>query len=483
MSRPLLCETVTGSTLAELRAARDAASGADMVELRLDGVGDLDVAGALQGRTTPVVVTCRPSWEGGRFDGAEETRKRVLTEALALGADYVDVEWRAGWDDLIRSTGGRRIVLSNHDFSGVPSDLASRHRAMRSTGAEVVKLAAAVVSLSDTLALRPLAADGGSIVIGMGPAGVVTRLLAAHFGSRWTYAGQGVASGQMPASEMRKRFRFNEVSLRTAIYGVAGNPILHSRSPTMHNAAFSAAGIDAVYVPLEASDADDFLAFADAMPVAGASVTIPFKVDVMGKVLEVDRDGQTVGAVNTLRRSNGGWAATNTDMGGFLAPLARQAQHHGWSITGARVAVLGAGGAARAAVAGLLGAGARVTVHARRIEQARVVATGLGASVGEWPPAAGSWDVLVNCTPLGGLHQPESSPLPGGPFEGRLVYDLIYSPRETRLLSEAAAAGCEVLGGLEMLVAQAEQQFAWWTGRPPPTGVMSRAVGLVGEDA
>ena len=122
-----------------------------------------------------------------------------------------------------------------------------------------------------------------------------------------------------------------------------------------------------------------------------------------------------------------------------------------------------------------------MTVHARRREQAQAVAEGLGASVGAWPPPAGSWDVLVNCTPVGNLHSAGESPLPAGPFGGRLVYDLIYVPRETRLLREARAAGCDTLDGLPMLVAQAERQFAWWTGRRPAAGVMGQAVGLIDE--
>ena len=493
MPRPLLCETVTGSTMAELRAARDAAarpdgsgadrSSADMVELRLDGVADLDVAGALAGRTVPVVVTCRPTWEGGRFDGAEDTRRKVLADALALGAEFVDVEWRAGWDDLIASTAGRRIVLSNHDFTGAPADLAARHRAMRGTGAEVVKLAAAVTRLSDTLALRPLASDGASIVIGMGAAGVATRLLAAHFGSRWTYAGHGVAPGQFPASVMVGRFRFKEITAQTAVYGVVGKPILHSLSPAMHNAAFRAAGMDAVYVPLEAADAEDFLSFADGLPLAGASITIPFKQDVLARVAAVDGDAKAVGAVNTVRRTATGWEATNTDVAGFMAPLLRRAARGGWSLRGSRLSVLGAGGAARAVVHGAVQAGAEVAVHARRQAQARAVADGLGATVGAWPIEPGSWDVLVNSTPVGNVHMPLSSPLPGGPFGGRLVYDLIYVPRETRLLREARAAGCDTLDGLPMLVAQAERQFEWWTGRRPAPGVMGVAAGLLDEDA
>jgi len=137
--------------------------------------------------------------------------------------------------------------------------------------------------------------------------------------------------------------------------------------------------------------------------------------------------------------------------------------------------VLGAGGAARAVVVALVGRGAAVTVHARREEQAREVAAALGAHAGGWPPAAGSWDLLVNTTPLGGPMHPDESPLPGGPFDGTCVYDLTYGSGASRLVREARAAGCGAIDGLPMLVAQAERQFRWWIGEAPAPGVMRAA--------
>src|SRR5436190_11394729 len=125
MTKALICATVTASTTAELRRRRDEVTEADLVELRLDSVSDPSVAGALAGRRRPVIVTCRPAWEGGHFTGPEEDRHRILTEAFTLGAEYVDVEWRAHFDDLLERSAGRRIVLSVHDFEAVPGDLAS----------------------------------------------------------------------------------------------------------------------------------------------------------------------------------------------------------------------------------------------------------------------------------------------------------------------------------------------------------------------
>jgi 3-dehydroquinate dehydratase/shikimate dehydrogenase len=472
MNPSLLCETVTATTTTELVAARDAATRADMVELRLDGVTAPDVAQALHSRRVPVIVTCRPRWEGGRFDGSEEERRRLLGSALESGAEHVDIEWRADFGDLIR-TYPQRVVVSSHDFSGVPSDLCGRVRAMRATGAAVIKVAITASRLSDTLPLLDIAKGGDAVTIGMGDAGMPSRLLAARFGSRWTYSGRGVAPGQVPTTVMLDRFRFRDADADAAVYGVVGDNVMHSLSPVMHNAAFAATGIDAVYVPFRGADFDDFLSFADALGVAGASVTIPFKHDALRAAHSVDALTRKVGAANTLRRQAGGWEATNSDVDGFLEPL--DAALGGHSLDGMRASVLGAGGAARAVIVALRSRGALVTVHARRNEQATDVAASLGANVGPWPPSAGSWDLLVNCTPLGSGSASVASPLPGGPFDGRAVYDLTYGRAMSPLVRDAMHAGCVTLDGLPMLVAQAERQFEWWTGRRAPAGVMKAA--------
>jgi 3-dehydroquinate dehydratase/shikimate dehydrogenase len=307
----------------------------------------------------------------------------------------------------------------------------------------------------------------------MGEHGVPTRLLAARFGSRWSYAGNGVAPGQIPAGRMLSQFRFHDVGPATRIFGVVSSTALHSFSPVMHNAAFAAGGIDAVYVPLQTTEFADFDEFASALGVEGVSVTIPFKGDALRAASAADDLTRQVGAANTLRRrKDRGWEATNTDVAGFLAPLE---QAFGRPLAGARASVIGGGGSARAVVVALLSRGVHVTVHTRRREQAAAVTGSLGAEVGAWPIPEG-WDLLVNCTPLGSPTRRDESPLPGGPFTGQLVYDVTYGEGESRLLREAREAGCRTLDGLAMLIAQAERQFEWWTGQPPVPGVMRNAV-------
>lgn len=478
MPQPRLVVTVTAESMSVLRARRDAASrAADLVELRLDGVRDIDVAGALADRRMPVIVTCRSQREGGRFDGPEDQRLAFLAEAARGGAEYVDVEWTADFAPLVALRGGKGIVLSSHDFDGVPADLAGRWRAMRAAGVEIVKLAVMARRLGDNLRLLELGAGaepGSAVLLGMGLPGLPSRVLAGRFGSAWTYSGDGVAPGQLPAERMLTEFRFRQVTSATRVFGVVGNPIGHSLSPAMHNAAFSETGEDAVYLPFEAESADDFLCFARALGVAGASVTAPFKQALASAArYEAGDPAASLGAINTLKASTDGWLGRNADVEGFLAPL----DARGIRLDGCRASVVGSGGAARAVAFAMVKRGATVTVHGRdlaRAEAAAAVAPGGMATDG--PVQAGEWDLLVNATPVGTWPGLDETPVPAGALVGgRWVYDLVYNPRRTRLLADAAAAGCACVPGIEMLVAQAGRQFEWWTGKTAPHGSMRAA--------
>jgi 3-dehydroquinate dehydratase/shikimate dehydrogenase len=458
--------------MAELVRLRDAVTDADVVEVRLDSVRDPNVSAALAGRHLPVIVTCRPAWEGGAFTGSEEDRKRLLREALDRGAEYVDLEARAGFDDLIASSGGRRVVLSLHDFDGLPADLETRIRMMKSTGAEMVKVAVKTRRLTDCVTLLDIVGRlkvRGVIVIGMGEHGMVTRVLPSRFGSMWSYAGALDGVGQLTPRTLVDEFQFRQRGPETAIYGIAGSPVGHSVSPAMHNAAFRAAGLDAVYLPLPAASAEDFMAFARAFDVKGASVTIPYKVAVFPHIDEPSDLARRIGAINAIKRDDDRWLGENTDAHGFLEPLDKM------TLDGARASLLGAGGAARGVAIALASRGARVTVHARNEQRAAEVASLASGAVGTWPPKRGDWDLLVNCTPIGMHPHVDDTPIDAALLGSGTVYDLVYNPHATRLLRESAAAGCTTIGGLEMLVGQARKAFEWWTGLSPSASVMREA--------
>jgi 3-dehydroquinate dehydratase/shikimate dehydrogenase len=462
----LVVETVTGPRMADLRRARDCAAG-DLVELRLDGVTDLDVAGALEGRKRPVIATCRAAWEGGGFAGSEEERLRVLSDAIRLGAEYVDLEWKADRRGLPHGE-RTQVVLSHHDFDGIPRDLMDRLRAMRAERPRVVKIAAAASRLSDCLTLRDAMAGSSShVLIAMGAAGQITRFCPWLFGSCWTYGG-AAAPGQVAARDLIERYRVRHTSASTTIYALAGAPLDHSASPAMHNSALAALGLDAIYVPLESADAAEFRRVADALGVAGASVTAPLKQTLLEAVTADEMAGR-IGALNTLKRTGDGWQGRNFDAAGFLTPLDRRSS----KLRGTRAVVLGAGGAARAAVWALKTHGARVEVAARRQDQAARLAQAFRVAVSPWPPAPG-WDVLVNSTPVGTWPNVDQSPLDRSSIQGGLVYDLVYNPLETTLMKQARAAGIETIGGMEMLVAQACRQLEWWTGHDAPTAAVER---------
>ncbi len=475
--KPLICETVIGETTARLREARERVRGADIVELRVDGVRDPDPEAALSGRRTPAIVTCRPARQGGFFTGSERDRLAILKRALECGAEFIDVEADAECGPLIEATGGRRVIVSMHDFEGVPKDLPGLIGSMAALGSEFVKLAVTTNTLEDVCRLAAAAREhsgpAATLLIGMGLPGIISRILPGRFNSPWTYAGDGIAPGQVPTQLLLDEFRFRAGSSKTAIYGVAGSPVSHSLSPSMHNRALADAEIDAVYLPLAAASADDLLIFARQFDLKGASITTPFKVDLAQRVDTLDDASRRIGAVNTLRFDEGRVSAINTDVAGFLAPLRGRTV-----LNGARVAVLGAGGAARAVCVALQSVGARVSVYSRRLEQAEQVATLVDGHAGTLPPPAGSWDIIVNATPLGMFPRVDETPFVNPAFDGRLAYDLIYTPAQTRFLQEAAAQGCQTIGGLDMLVEQAALQFEWWTGRPADRRMFRQAAEL-----
>jgi len=474
-----ICVTVVGRNTEAIRKARMAAEpDADVVELRLDSMERPDPRGALADRRKPAVVTCRPLREGGMFDGAEEERLRILRDAHALGAEFIDVEWDADARALIAERGGRGVIVSRHVFEGTPSNAPAMLNRLRAAGGEIAKLAVMTERLSDLHTLiRGSRSDRSSILIGMGRTGLATRVLAGRFGSRWTYAGYGIAPGQVPVGQLLGEYHVRRVRADAAVYAILGRPVVHSLSPAMHNAGFAAAGLNAVYVPLETRDLTDLRAFAADVGLRGASVTIPFKQQVMPLLDDIAPTAAAAGAVNTVAitpstepGSGDRWIGMNTDADGFIEPLRRRLPD---GMNGMRASVLGAGGAARGVGLALRREGAHVAICARRRDAAREVAQAIGAEAGEWPPSPGSWDVLVNATPVG------SRAVPGTPcdiaLDGRIVYDLVYDPDQTLLISAAQDVGIQTIGGLEMLVAQAERQFEIWTGARPPAGLFREA--------
>ena len=503
-----VCVPITESLGAAFIAALcEADEVAEAIELRLDYLESAELPGVLEwlvengeSLKASLVLTFRPREQGGRRDVTLAERRNFwhsLAPAIIERARFVDFEW-----DLVESlrdvdspVSWEKVICSWHDFGGMPEDLIDRYDRMAATPAAVVKIAAMAKRIGDSLKIFELlkAARGKKAVIalGMGLEGLSTRVLSLSRGGILTFAalrrGTESAAGQPTVAELRDLYRVESLTETSPVFGVIGNPVGHSRSPRIHNSALAALGVDGVYLPLPVEDLDAFVRdFVRPSTrkmdwkLRGLSVTIPHKLAIMAHLDRIDETARLIGAVNTVVVEGDELHGYNTDVTGAMTPLEARIELSAAGAgagAGARVAVIGAGGSARAICHGLRMRGAEVTLYARDTTKAEVLGAEFGAKVAPLSSFAGNVDVVINCTPLGMHgHSEGQSPLPAASLRGvRLVYDLIYTPEETQLLADARAAGCQTLGGLAMLVGQAAEQFRLWTGLTPPIEVMWEA--------
>jgi 3-dehydroquinate dehydratase/shikimate dehydrogenase len=474
----LAATILESSTSAVLARMAEVSSTADLLELRADAVppGELDLRAVLARRARPVLLTCRPEREGGLFRGDEDARLALLREAVALGVENLDVEWDAAAElgPILEST---RLLVSRHDFSGelAREELFSSVRSV--SNAHVLKVAQLVADARDGLDLLARASRESkpTIAIGMGFPGIATRLLAERAGAPWTYAaadpGAVAAPGQLPLLELASLLRGRRITRATKALGVLGRPVSHSRSPRLVNAVLATLGIDAVYAWLETDLPEEILARAKAdAGWLGFSVTIPHKERVARACDRLSREARATGAVNTVvRSSDGSWVGHNTDAPAIASALERAARLGELELRGLPVEVLGAGGAARAAVYALHESGARVTLYDRTDEKGKTVAAELGVAFGgplENARATGRPRGLVNATSVGMSPNDGVSPVGLEAFDERTIaLDLVYTPEATRFLAHAEARGAARVSGLEVFVLQARGQLELWLGK------------------
>jgi 3-dehydroquinate dehydratase/shikimate dehydrogenase len=465
-------------------------NGVGLVELRLDYIqGEVQVKRLLKERPCPAIVTCRRTSDGGRWDRSEEARLQLLRLAIVEGADYVDLE-----DDVagkVPRYGTTKRIVSHHDFHRTPSDLAHLHARLAALDADVVKIATMANHPTDNLRMLELvkAALVPTVGICMGEMGVPTRILASRAGAPFSFATfndeRALAPGQIGWLKMRDSYRSESIHKGTRIYGVVADPVAHSLSPAVQNAALAAAGIDAVYIPFRvpADQLGEFLDGAARWPLAGLSVTIPHKEAVLAKCARQDDLVRRIGAANTLCFTSEGIAATNTDATAAVesleAVLAETDQLAGGDGLGVKTAlVLGAGGAARAVAFGLKERGVEVTIAARTLERGKQVAADVGCKAIDWSARHRMpHDCIVNATPIGMHPDVDATPFDKEHLRPYMVvFDTVYNPENTLLIKEARSAGCRVVTGVEMFVRQAAIQFRTWHGIEPPLAVMREAL-------
>jgi 3-dehydroquinate dehydratase / shikimate dehydrogenase len=491
-----VCVAIQGGSPAELlERAGAAARDSKFLEFRLDSSAKpAAVLPKLKDfladhRDVIVIATCRRKQFGGNFVGSLTSELEVLSSAAEAGCRIVDLEVESAEEarpsqlDKFRSAlraAGAALLVSFHDFTRTKGldHAAARIEAFQP---DYVKVVSTARSLADNLAVLRLIEDhslAAQIVgIAMGEEGLVSRVLGPRAGAAFTFAsfsdGAETAAGQVSARTLNELYRMEHLDQATRIFGVAGNPIAHSLSPQMQNTAFRRENVNAVLLPLKTKSLDDLLTLVRELPLGGVAVTMPLKEEVLPHLANMDPLTARIKACNTLRTgADGKLYGFNTDVAGVVRPLEKRLK-----LPGARIAVLGAGGAARAAVFGLVEQGAEVFVVNRTHEAAVALARQAKAkSLKHELFAKSRFDVLINATPCGMAGGKPALPIAENELNAGLVFDLVYNPMETPLLKLAKARGIPVITGLEMFVQQGARQFEIWTGKPAPESEMLRVV-------
>ena len=475
-SMPRICVALGFSSADRLleHARSEVEAGETFLEFRLDHL-DHPERGVAAIRTLlgesadcSVVATCRRRQNHGRFNGSVEEQIRILEAAVEAGARAVDVEIETAESagarvEILR--GRARVVLSYHNFEGTPGMEAVLRRMTR-IPADAYKLVTTARKPSDNsrvLSLARLHPRMPLVVLGMGETGFPSRVLSTVFGGLFTYAAprsaEGTAAGQVCARQLRQLYRIEKLGRGAKIYAVIADPVRHSISPAVHNRAFQARRIDAVYVPFLVQPAQ----LRDYMTAAG-------KQRIMRYLDVIDPLARRIGAVNTVWRKAGKWRGTNTDAEGVRTPLGRHLR-----LAKSSVLLVGNGGAARGAAFALADAGAKVSIVGRSVDRVRALAKACGAEpLLREQAEARHFDALVHATPLGMTPNVDDCFF-ANRIPADVVFDMVYNPIETVLLRRAREQGLTVIRGTEMFLEQAARQFEIWTGETAPRPVMEKA--------
>jgi len=468
--------------------------GARLVELRLDYIsGEVSIKRLIDDRPCPVVITCRRERDGGKFTGSEEQRLMLLRTAIAEGVEYVDLEEDVA--GVIPRYGKTKRIASFHDFRKTPDDLESIHRRLCQLDADIVKVCTMANHPHDNLRMLQLMRGSKVPTVGlcMGDIGIPTRILAGKFGAPFTYATfhheRTLAPGQLSYQQMTEIYHYDRVDADTEVFGVVADPIGHSLSPLIHNAAFQHLNLNKVYLPFRVprEDLPQFIDDAPELGVKGLSVTIPHKETVVKKLTQADGAVRGIGAANTVVFDGPARLGYNTDYRAAMASIedAMMAKSDADPnpFHGKTALVLGAGGAGMALTYGLLRREAQVVVADGLPQRAAQLAARFNCRSVDWALRHSiSADLLLNCTPVGMHPNVDETPYDKHYLRpSMLVFDAVYNPENTLLIKEARSRNCTVVSGVDMFVRQACLQFQLFTGQDGPADLMRdvirRAIG------
>jgi 3-dehydroquinate dehydratase/shikimate dehydrogenase len=494
----MICLSLTRATISEnlddMRANRE---WIDLVELRADRLGEpetdrirrfpKELEGAAGAGPKPrAILTIRRPADGGSWGHSEADRLALLAAGIEGGFDFVDLELdledrEDGRELRARAeNGGVRVIRSLHDFDTVPQELEELFSRLGAREDEIPKLAVTPEGSADLdrlIALILETAPRERIIIGMGPYGFATRVAAPRLGGYLSFTSPPdapAAPGHVTPQVLAERYRYHEQTGEMPIFGIVGNPVMHSASPAYHNRQFSEKNLEAVYLPFQVDDLEAFFRTASRLDVRGLSVTVPHKEGVIDYLDETDDSVMPVGACNTVLVTGGRRRGINTDVPGFMLPLERAIGANGpEAFDGMRATVIGAGGAARAVVYALLRVGVKLCIVNRTVERAERMGASIADALGAEHPVAAPLHadsgalivehgtLIVQTTSVGMEPEVSADPVPFYEFRGHeIAYDLIYAPAQTRFLTRASTAGCVTIPGTAMFEEQALAQAA-----------------------
>src|SRR6202789_1791501 len=455
-----VCVAIIGSTAAEmLEKATAVVKETTFLEFRLDYLEKPLLAlpkmkhFLAENNAVTAIATCRRTANGGKFSGKVADEIEILSKAAAAGFHIVDVDlesaeaMKKGELQKLRDT-GIALIISHHDFNAT-KDLDGIYKRIVPFEPDFIKIVPTAKTLVDNVTLMRFIErmEDHSNIIGicMGDAGIISRVLGLRAGSAFTFAaasiGEETGPGQIAARTLLETYRIEEVDAATKVYGVAGNPIRSSLSPIMMNTAFRRETVNAVYLALQTAKVTDLLKLVHEIPIQGVSITMPLKQEIISHLEQTDPLSAKIGAVNTIRLLDGKLYGFNTDVAGIVGPLEKRL-----SLRGAKVLVLGAGGAARAAVFGVRDRGAEVFILNRTPETAQKLARQSGSkTIKKEAVAKTQFDVIINATSVGMAGNKAPALLEAKDLNTKLVFDLVYNPLETPLIRMARQQGIKII--------------------------------------
>ena len=506
---------LSATNKADMRSqAKEAvALGAEMLELRIDYLNDLsvdlakDTINSIQQLTPlPLIVTCRDEQEGGAHVYSAELRLKVLIQAVSESADFIDLEFVNFRNPVfskpllfaLSQSDGCRLILSAHDFKKPFADLKGLYQEIRNVCPQAIpKLVYTANHINDCFEAIDLLHNekkADIIVLCMGPAGLICRILARKLGALVSFAsldsGKTTAPGQLTIAQLKEIYRFSDSNPATKLFGIIADPVEHSMSPAIHNACFARNKMDRLYLPLLVSDgANGLNAFLDNVTsrnwlgFRGFSITIPHKENALDYVRQhngiIEPLVEKIGATNTLViDEQGKLSAFNTDYVGAMASIAQVLDMEQADLNGKQVAIIGAGGVACAIVAGLVDVGAEVIIYNRTVSKAQSLAKAFNCG---YSPLEGltemKADLLINCTSIGMSPNINESPVAAEIMRAEMaVFDTVYNPLQTLLIKNAAQVEAKTIDGLSMFVGQAMAQFKHFTNEDGDPELMRKVV-------